>query len=271
MTEAAFKNKKNTQAADNRISTHPSYKEYSWDSLINNNRPRNNASAQNTSQQGRAGVKNGARTVNSTAAARRPAPTAGAHPGYGRGFAKTGTRAAAGAKSRASAQSAARAREKAADTVKEQVKKADKLRKKSIVAIHTIVVEKKYSFPLSIVLIALCFTVLIMAIVTTSVQISEITLENSALERRYNSMVSEENELRLLLETRDDLRVVEDMAKEDLGMVKKDQVERFYLTVHKEDKIELVEEVEEVNTNFFDGIMSFGGSLVERIRGFFGM
>lgn len=271
MTEAAFKNKKNTKASDNRISTHPAYTEYSWENLINNNRPRGTASAQNAAQPSRAGVKSGAYTVNSTAAARRRAPTGGANPGYGHGAARNGTRSAAGVKSHASAQSTAKTRAKAADTVREQVKKADKLRKKSIVAIHTIVVEKKYSFPLSIVLIALCFTVLIMAIVTTSVQISEITTENSALERKYNSMVSEENELRLLLETRDDLRVVEDMAKEDLGMVKKDQVERYYLTVHKEDKIELVEKVEESDISFFDGIMSFGGSLVERIRGFFGM
>ncbi|MBQ8552458.1 MAG: hypothetical protein IJ428_06560 [Clostridia bacterium] len=267
MTEAAFKNKKNTQAAsDNCISTHPSYTEYSWETLINNNRPKNTAHMQNTNQINRVGPGGSSRTVNSTAAARRPISSgSGTRSGYGQ------SGAAVGARARTSTKSASKTRANASAAVKEQVKKADKIRKKSIVAIHTIVVEKKYSFPLSIVLIALCFTVLIMAIVTTSVQISEITSENSALELKYNSMVSEENELRLLLETRDDLRVVETMAKEDLGMVKKDQVERYYLTVHKEDKIEIVEETEETRTSFFDGIMSLGGEFVERIRGFFGM
>ncbi len=266
MTEAAFKKKKNTQtASDSRVTTHPSYTEYSWDTLVGNNRPASAANMEATASLNRTGVKGGARRMNNTAASRRGAT------GYGGGTARYKNAPASGAKSRTDSKSTADIRKKASATVKEQVKKAEKIRKKSIVAIHTIAAEKKYSFPASIVLIALCFTVLIMAIVTTSVQISEITAENSALERQYNSMVSEENELRLLLETRDDLRVVEKMAKEDLGMVKKDQVDRYYLTVHKEDKIEIVEEHEDTGESFFDGIMGLGGAFVERIRGFFGM
>ncbi len=259
MTEAALKNKKNTKtASDNRISTHPSYKEYSWESLVNNNRPEAPTAMHSNANAG-------ARRMNT--AARKGAQV---HAGAGR---RTTDRVKtnAGTKARTGVKSGTNVRAKTTETVKAQVKKAEKIRKKSIVAIHTIVVEKKYSFPLSIVLIALCFTVLIMAIVTTSVQISEITAENSALERKYNSMVSEENELRLLLETRDDLRIVETMAKEDLGMVKKDQVDRYYLTVHKEDKIEIVEEEVDTGTNIFEEIMGLGGAFVERIRGFFGM
>ena len=123
---------------------------------------------------------------------------------------------------------------------------------------------------MSVVLIALCFTVLVMSTVTTLVKVSEITTENSALQSQYSSLLSEENELRLLLETRDDLRVVEAMAKDELGMVKKDQVDRYYLTVQKEDRIEIVEEVQEESGNIFDDILSFGGTLVERIRNAFG-
>ncbi len=236
--ETSFKNKKNKKnMADGRISTHPSYTEYSWAS-INAKRP--------TSTVPNSSVRPGAQTTGSI-------PKVGA---------AAGTISAVGNKT------ASRTAVKTQSAVKER--SGERLRKKSIVAIHTIVVDKKYAFPISIVLVALCFTVLIMATVTTSVQISEIVAENSMLERQYNSLVSDENELRLLLETRDDLRVVETLAKEEYGMVKKDQVERYYLTVHKEDKIEIVEEVKETDGGIFDGIMSFGGSIAKRVRNFFG-
>ena len=259
MTEAKFGEKKNKQSSgDNRISTHPSYTEYAWESLVNSGKQRGEASGDNS------------RTapMRSEAAVRRPASGVGAQ-SAGRGI-------AAGRKSKAAAGSAVGKKTEAAKSAaqtknKSHAKSVEKIRKKSMVAVHTITVEKKYAFPMSVVMIAACFTVLIMAIVTTSVQINEITGENAALSRTYTSLVNEENELRLLLETRDDLRVVETVAKEELGMVKKDQVERYYLTVHKEDRIEIVEDTVDTGTSFFDGVMSFGGSVVERIRGFFGM
>ena len=166
MTEATFK--KNTKkASDTLISTHPSYTEYSWESLVNNNRPKSPSAMQETANVG-------ARRMN-TAAPR------GAQVKAGAGRRNTGKKAKlnVGTMARTGVNGSTNVRAKAAETVKAQVKKAEKIRKKSIVAIHTIAVEKKYSFPLSVVLIALCFTVLIMAIVTTSVQISEITAENS--------------------------------------------------------------------------------------------
>ncbi|MBE6611695.1 MAG: hypothetical protein E7632_04290 [Ruminococcaceae bacterium] len=298
MTDAAFKKSNNSGAvAGQRISTHPSYTEYSWDSLARPNaqsqRPpqpqRPTAGRTQTARTAANPAQRGPQVQRSTAAVnarrdrmQRPVQ-AGARPG-----ARTGTQQSARQSARQTAQRSAGAREaakrraeaqkkaaqnraKAAAALKVQAAKADKLRKRSIVAIHTIVSDKKYSFPMAVVLIALSFTILIMAIVTTSVQITEITSENATLQRTYNSLVSEENELRLRLETRDDLRVVETMAKTELGMVKKDQVDRYYLTVHKEDKIEIVEETVEEKPNIFDGLLSFGGSVVERVRAFFGL
>lgn len=135
---------------------------------------------------------------------------------------------------------------------------------------HIITAEKKYSFPLSIIFISLSITIIIMLIITASVRINEITTENASLKATYNSLVSEEGELRLKLETRDDLRVVEDMAKNELGMVKRDQVPRYYLTVRSEDKIEIIEEKTGEEGGVFDRIASFGKSVVERILKFFG-
>ncbi len=257
MTEAAFKKKKNTKASSGeRISTHPSYTEYSWDSLVAGKQGTQSTAAASTTAQTRRSTP-----AQSNAAVRRP--LAVSQPVMGRGaVGKT----VSGAKTKEQEQSEVRTT--AAANVKETA--AVKKKVKSVVNIHTITAEKKYAFPMSLVIVALAFTVLIMSIVTTLVQVSEITTENSALQRQYNSLVSEENELRLRLETRDDLRVVEAMAKDELGMVKKDQVERYYLTVHKEDRIEIVEEAPEEKNSIVDNIMSFGGSLVERIRNAFG-
>lgn len=244
--EATFKKKKNnTPSVDGRISTHPSYTEYSWDTLVAS-RPKP------------------ARDIQKTAAAN----TVGAIPKSNVGANINRPKVGSKTKAKAPAKTAPKAKAKTEVAVKE--KKAAKIRVKKKIDIHTISVDKKYSFPLSIVLLALSFTILIMATVTTSVQISEITAANASLKRQYNSLLSDENELRLLLETRDDLRVVETVATEEYGMVKKDQVERYYLTVHKEDKIEIVEEVKEERESIFDGVMSFGGSVAKRIRNFFG-
>ena len=260
MTEAAFKKKKNTKASSGeRISTHPSYTEYSWDAIAGGG-----STAQAMTADTAAPVR-GTAAMQSSTAVRRPSPISqpiGSRDAAGRinnrgASNKTGQRTAPRTKAVGGEVSI---RDGAA--VKKKIK--------SVVNIHTITTEKKYAFPMSIVIVALCFTVLVMSTVTTLVKVSEITTENSALQSQYNSLLSEENELRLLLETRDDLRVVEAMAKDELGMVKKDQVERYYLTVHKEDRIEIVEDVKEEKSGIVEDIMTFGGSLVERIRNAFG-
>lgn len=249
MTTETKKNNKQS-ISDHRISTHPSYTEYSWDALVGPER--RSASVSGTS----VGAIGNTRFNRSTGA-----PKSTNEKGKQKGVRSQHTTAPT---AKLHSNDAVKAGESTTAAV------APRLRTKSRVRIHTITVEKKYAFPISVVLLSLCFTILIVAIVTTAVQINEITQINSSLESKYNSLVSDENELRLLLETRDDLRVVEQMAQEELGMVKIDQVERYYLTVHQEDKIEIIEETKKDNTGLFDGISDVGNSIVDRILGFFG-
>ncbi len=136
--------------------------------------------------------------------------------------------------------------------------------------LNTVEVKARYSFPAAIIMTALAFTVLIFAIVTTSVRISEITTENSALQRTYDSLVSEENKLRMELEIRDDLRTVENLAKNEYGMVKQDQVERYYLRTYNADKIELIEEKAAEKTSVLDKISGVFSAIGGRILSFFG-
>lgn len=253
MTEAKFKAKKNKkQTSDNRISTNPAYTEYSWESLAEK-RP--------------IAKKNGlGQPVNSVAATRPGARAGNNTASFGRAYADPRSNTAETA--RVGAKTTAQPKTKA-------VSKVDRksVRVKTKVEYLTTEVEKsrRHAFPLSVVLVAACATVLIMAIITTGVQINEITSQNSELRTQYNQLVKQSDELSLLLETRDDLRVVEAMAKEELGMVKRDQVDRYYLTVHKEDKIEIIEAVKEEGPSVVDEIRSFTSSVIDRILGFFGV
>ncbi len=191
---------------------------------------------------------------------------------------------AAAAKPIASAHSAARAPAPAraaapAKTVstaparsahKNKLAKPAKTKTRTITSFYTIMADTRYSFPVAAVLIALGFTILILAIVTSLVRINDISSEISSLKSELSAVQAEENELHLLLETRDDLRVVESKAKEEYGMVKADQVERYYLTTENSDRIELIEDTKTERSGFMFSIPEFFGSIIERIRTSFG-
>lgn len=266
MTEAKKKNKK--QSNDNRISTHPAYTEYSWESLIG---------ADN-----RVPAKQGA--VKGEAVQRSAAATAG--PNIGTGYVtgkarRTSVGASRTAKKSARPNNVGRVRKQptaAPANVRAAARPsgaevstaaAETVNSRGKVNFLTLKTGKRYSFPLLPILIAVSFTVLIMAVVTTAVEINEITAVNSKLESKYNSMTSEENELKRLLEVRDDLRAVEQIAQEELGMVKIDEVEQCDLVITKEDEIEIVVETEEKCADMLDGLADFGNSVLRRIRSIF--
>lgn len=240
MTEAKFKGKKNKeQTSDNRISANSTY---NMEAAAKGQPMKSTAAVK-----GRRGVIGGAASFGRSIA--DPRSTTGETPRVSsRDSAKAGTRAVSKAKRTATM---------AATKVEYVTTEVEK--------------SRRHAFPLSIVLTAACATILIMAIITTGVQINDITAQNSELKTKYSQLVKQSDELGLLLETRDDLRIVEAVAKEELGMVKKDQVDRYYLTVHKEDKIEIIETIEEEGVSFADEIKAFANSVVERILGFFGV
>lgn len=163
--------------------------------------------------------------------------------------------------------------EAAAKAAAREAKRAQAKLFKELRKLNTIEAKERYSFPMAIIATALAFTVLILAIVTTSVRISEITTENSALQRQYDALVADENKLRMELEVRDDLRTVEEYAKNEYGMVKQDQVERYYLRTYNADKIELIEDekpVEEDTITLADRIIGAFRKIGGRVLAFFG-
>lgn len=256
MTEAKLKKKNSkAKAKDERISTHPSYKEYSWDTLTAPGTKPVPVSHKNGIGQQMNDIVAGTSTGSF---GRVNAPSSRTGEFTTPKNVKTGV-------------SAGKAKAKSKAVAKEKSKKLAKVKTKVEYLTTDVEAARRYSFPVSLVLMAVCATVLIMAIITTGVQINEITAQNSSLKSQYSQLEELRDELSRQLEVRDDLRVVERMAKEELGMVKRDQVDRYYLTVHKEDKIEIIEDKKQETTSFWENIKDAGDSLVNRIRAFFGM
>ena len=107
--------------------------------------------------------------------------------------------------------------------------------------VRTIKAKKSVPFPTSVVFVSVICTVLFMFMMLTMAQINEFTQDISALQGRLSELRKQEEELRLNVELRNDLREIENAAVNELGMVKADEVTKNYVIVGNEDKIEVVE------------------------------
>ena len=111
---------------------------------------------------------------------------------------------------------------------------------KELPKVRTIKAKKTVPFPTSVVFVSVICTVLFMFMMLTMAQINEFTQDISALQSELSELRKQEEELRLNVELKNDLRVIEDAAVNELGMVKADEVTKNYVIVGNEDKIEVV-------------------------------
>ncbi len=112
---------------------------------------------------------------------------------------------------------------------------------KELPKIRTIKAKKTMPFPTSVVLVSVICTVLFMFMMLTMAQINEFTQDISALQSELSELQAMEEELKLNVELKNDLRVIEDAAVNEYGMVKADEVLKQYVVIGNEDKIEVVE------------------------------
>ncbi len=135
--------------------------------------------------------------------------------------------------------------------------------------VRTIKAKKNMPFPTSVVFVSVICTVLFMFMMLTMAQINEFTQDISALQNRLSELQKQEEELRLDVELKNDLRVIEDAAVNKLGMVKADEVKKQYVVIGNEDKIEVVEP-ETTEDSLINTVMSSIGenfrALVEYIN-----
>ncbi len=159
--------------------------------------------------------------------------------------------AAFSAESRQMRSAAAAARDKKAKTRYEEVRVA------------------RSPFPFAALITATIFTVILLAVMFAFVQNYELSGEISKLEAERDTLTRQEQILQLQLEQRDDIRVIEDIAVNKIGMVKNDLVENRFVSVSGGNRVELsapLQEEEEENSNVFSGMLSAIGENFAKLR-----
>lgn len=103
--------------------------------------------------------------------------------------------------------------------------------------VHTIVDSQKVAFPYSIVFLALVCSVLFFYMIFNYVQINEHTATVSDLQAEIATLSVEKKELNAKLDKKHDLSYIEQFAREELGMVKLDEITKKYITMDPGDEI----------------------------------
>ncbi len=107
--------------------------------------------------------------------------------------------------------------------------------------------RKNTAFPLGAIFMTVVLGMVLAFVVHSSVRINEA---NSALSDLQAGIALQNAELRALeleLETKNDLRVIEDVAVNQLGMTKKENINKEYISICEEDSILLEESAVEEN------------------------
>jgi cell division protein FtsL len=109
-------------------------------------------------------------------------------------------------------------------------------------------------------------TTMIMTILFSVSQIYQTTNNIADLERKLNDLQTTAAELELAIEEKNDIRVIEQIATDQLGMVKEDSVQRKYISLSDGERIDLVGEEETLADGAFGTMLS---SLFAALAGFF--
>ena len=103
------------------------------------------------------------------------------------------------------------------------------------------VVVKKAPVSASLVIGIIIFAVVVMMIIFSFAQISEFKKEISVLDNQKAELVEQIDQLALEIDLKNDIRVIEQIATEEYGMVKSNRVESKYISVAEGERIVLPE------------------------------
>ncbi len=124
---------------------------------------------------------------------------------------------------------------------------------------------KSGNFPWQAMIVAAACTVIVMALVLNYVRINELTNKYSDMQDEMLVLISQRKTLNLTLERKNDLLDFEKQA-EELGMVKSDKVEKRYINIQNEDKVEVPGGEKTGIADFFENIF---GKISEYFRNIF--
>jgi cell division protein FtsB len=103
--------------------------------------------------------------------------------------------------------------------------------------VRTVTDTTKVAFPYSVVFLSLLCSLLFFYMIFNYVQINEHTSAVSDLKSEIATLSFEEEDLTAKLDIKNDLTIIEKIAKEKLGMVTVDEVTKKYITMDPGDTI----------------------------------
>ena len=122
-------------------------------------------------------------------------------------------------------------------------------------------------FPVTGLFMLILFTLMALVLLLSFSQNYELQGQISALHDDAYRLEQLQHSLEIQLEERDDIRVIEKIAVEELGMVKYDLVESRFVSVSGGDRIELTEEdAQAVEAGLWSTMLSAVGESFSRIR-----
>ena len=128
-------------------------------------------------------------------------------------------------------------------------------------------------FPFAALTLLLIFAAMMFVIILSFSQNYVLNNEISRLENQASDLMQQEKDLSLRLEERDDIRVIEDVAVNEIGMVKGSLVENRFVSVSGGDRVEILESTDTADTSgeygFFSNMLSAIGENLDRLRAYF--
>lgn len=134
--------------------------------------------------------------------------------------------------------------------------------------VHTVKAVAVIPLPIAIISIAIICTVLFMVMVMSLVRINEYTVINDRLEYDVRQLEKSYKELAFSLDKKNNLKQLENKARE-LGMVKLDQLNKVYISIENEDRIQVIDNkksAQDILSGLFEGITKNFKSVVEYIE-----
>lgn len=128
---------------------------------------------------------------------------------------------------------------------------------------------KRSPFPIGMIaLIAVC-TVMVMVMMNSFTQLYEYRSSISKLESQQASLRAEQTKLVGLVEAKEDIRAIEKMATEELGMVSSDLVKSEFVSLSSEDRVEMKNTSSQSESGAFSTLLSAIGENLGSVSEYF--
>ncbi len=121
--------------------------------------------------------------------------------------------------------------------------------------------DEKKPFPVSVVVMSVCFTVLFLFMMINYISLEKLNKELYSQETVIEDLKIEKSKLEEKLEKRDTPEEIREYAENELGMVKETETDapQYYIDLKKEDKIEMTKHEDEAENGLGTLLTGIGG------------